>query len=306
MSSISRTQALEISHPDVLGSYLASNATDQLLPRIPKLPVVGDSLQTVKVAALATAEFVTSGGVANASATDYTSPARQFPLRRIPARVEVNGDIAQNVSMINDVFEQQIQAKMIGMWNAVGEKLIYGTGVDPEPAGLATLAAENPDSIDNGGANLSLSNLDALIQKFRPWDGDTPRAFVMNRGRYAKFSALCHASGFDPVVMPDPMLGRPVAHYLGVPVLVSDWINDTETDTTTSVYLVGLGTREGEPQYGGLVWFYNKDTGPGIRVDGPHRTSNTTDLLFSTLELNIGFASLSTGSVVRLSRVGLT
>jgi hypothetical protein len=30
------------------------------------------------------------------------------------------------------------------------------------------------------------------------------------------------------------------------------------------------------------------------------------DLLFSTLELNIGFASLSTGSVVRLSRVGLT
>jgi hypothetical protein len=134
MSSISRTQALTISHADVLGSYIKTLETDQLLPRIPKMAVRGDSLQVADVATLATASFVTSGGTADASATDYDTPARSYPLRRVPTRVEVNGDIAQNVSMINDVFEQQIEAKMIAMWSAVGSKLIYGTGVDPEPA----------------------------------------------------------------------------------------------------------------------------------------------------------------------------
>ncbi len=64
-----------------------------------------------------------------------------------------------------------------------------------------------------------------------------------------------------------------------------------------------LGPRAGEPQFGGLVWCYNETTGAGIKVDGPHRTSATTDVMFATLDLNIAFASLSTGSVVRLSGV---
>jgi hypothetical protein len=38
-------------------------------------------------------------------------------------------------------------------------------------------------------------------------------------------------------------------------------------------------------------------------VDGPIRTSTDDDILFATLELNVGFASLSTGSVVRLQGV---
>jgi hypothetical protein len=90
---------------------------------------------------------------------------------------------------------------------------------------------------------------------------------------------------------------------MGVPVLVSDFITDTESTNKTSVYLVILGSRDGEAQFGGLVWFYNQDTGAGVRVDGPHRTSGATDVLFASLELNIGFASLSTGSVLRLSTI---
>jgi len=305
MSSISRPQALMISHADVLGSFMVGNTTDQLLPRIPKLAIRGDALQLAVVDTLATASFISSGGTADASETTYETDARSFPLRRIATKVEVNGDIAQNVSMINDVFEQQIQAKMIAMWNTVGDKLINGTGSDPQPAGLVTLGAENTLSFSNATANLSFANLDTMISLFSPWDGDTPRAFVMNSGRYKKLSALAHAAGFDLTIMPDRILGKPLAHYMGIPILVSDFITDTETSTTTSVYLVCLGTREGEPQFGGLVWGYNEDTGPGIRVDGPHRTSGTTDLLFATLELNICFASQSIGSVLRLSSVGL-
>src|SRR5207237_2915828 len=56
-------------------------------------------------------------------------------------------------------------------------------------------------------------------------------------------------------------------------------------------------TTDLDPQFGGLVWGNKRDTGGGIRTDGPHRTSDTADLLFSTLDLNICFACLSTGSV---------
>ncbi len=306
MSSLSRAQALQISHPDVDGSYVKSNNNDQLLARIPKLSVRGDSYQCAAVETLATASFILSGGVADASETTYEANARNFPLRRIAAKVELNGDIAQNVSMINDVFEEQIQAKMVAMWNAVGDGLINGNGTDPNPVGLVTLAVSHPDgAIDAAGAALTLANLDDMIRRVRPWDGNTRRAFVMNRGQYAKVIQAAHAAGFDLPVMPDMMLGRALVHYCGVPLLVTDWIADTENTNKTSVYLVILGPREGEPQYGGLVWFYNAETGPGIRVDGPHRTSGTGDLLFATLELNIGFASLSTGSVLRRFNIAL-
>ncbi len=301
MTSVTKAQALLLSHPQVLGAYLVNNNSDQLLPRVPKVMVRGDSLQCTEVDTLATASFIDSGGNADASATTYDSTARKFELRRIAAKVEVTGDIAQNVSMINDVFEQQIQEKMIAMWNTVGEKLIYGDNVTDEPAGLETLV-EAAQTISAAGA-LTLAHLDSMIEALYPWDGGTPRAFVMNRGQYSAFTALCHASGFTPQVKPDPILGLPVACYMGVPVLVSDFITDTETATTTSVYLTILGPRDDEPQFGGLVWFYNEDTGAGIRVDGPHRTSAEADLLYADLELNIGFATLSPGSLIRLSDV---
>jgi hypothetical protein len=117
-------------------------------------------------------------------------------------------------------------------------------------------------------------------------------------------AGLARTAGFELSVRPDPVLGRPLPHYTGIPLLVSDWITDTESGTKTSVYLVILSAREGEPQLGGLVWGYNPETGAGIRVGGPYRTNaSAADLLFSTLELNLAFASLSTGSVLRLSNV---
>lgn len=305
MSSVSRSQALLLSHPQVLGSYLPTNESDQLLVRLPKVPVRGDSYQCTPIDTLATAGFVTSGGTPDASATTYAAEARRFPLRRVAAKVEVNTDIAQNVSLVNDVFQQQIEAKQIAIWNAVGAQLVAGDNADPNPAGLEFFAAEHPAGVLSMGAVLSLAKLDDMIKEVRPWGGRTPRYFVMNRGQYARLSALSRAAGFQLPTLPDPILGEPLLHYAGVPILVSDWITDTEevSNDKTSVYLVILGTREGEPQYGGLVWFYNQDTGAGVRVDGPHRTSDAVDLLFADLEVNLGFATLSTGSVLRLRNI---
>jgi hypothetical protein len=304
MTSVSRAQALQLSHPQVLPSYLGQNNTDQLLARIPKMMVVGDSLQCTEIDTLGPAAFIDSGGTANDVATSYQIPARKFELRRIAAKVVVDGDIAQNVSMINDIFEQQIQAKQISVWNTVGEQLISGDDVSPNPAGLEFFAAEHPDGVQSAGNNpITLAMLDDMIELVRPWDGSQLRAFVMNRGQYAKVCQAARDKGFQLPCIADAILGRKLVHFLGVPLLISDWITDTEPNDTTSVYLVHLGEREGEPQLGGLVWFYNEDTGPGIRVDGPHRTSSTADQLYCDLDLNIGFATLSTGSVLRLSDI---
>ena len=76
MSSISRAQALLISHADVLGSYVKTNATDQLLPRIPKMGVRGDSLQAAAVSTLATASFPCRSSRASRSRRYTTSSSR--------------------------------------------------------------------------------------------------------------------------------------------------------------------------------------------------------------------------------------
>lgn len=303
MTSVSRAQALLLSHPQVLGSYLPTNNSEQLLVRIPKVPIRGDSYQCAVIDTLATASFVSSGGATDDSATTYEAEARVFPLRRIAVKTEVNADIAQNVSMVNDVFEQQIAAKQIAVWNAVCNKLINGTGADPDPAGLAFFAAEHPAGVISLGTALTFAALDNMIKLVRPWGGGTLRYFVMNSGQYAKVNSLAHAAGFCLPTMPDPVMGEPLLHYCGVPILVSDWILDTESTNKTSVYLAILGTRENEPQYGGLVWFYNQDTGAGARWGGPQKTSSAVDVLFSDGEVNIGFATLSTGSVLRTSNI---
>ena len=44
MGSVDKSQALLVSHAQVLGAYVGSYPTDQLLPRIPKMMVRGDSL----------------------------------------------------------------------------------------------------------------------------------------------------------------------------------------------------------------------------------------------------------------------
>jgi hypothetical protein len=303
MASISRDQALLLSHADVRKAFLANNNTDHLLPRIPRIVVRGDSLQVTRIDTLATAGFVSSGGAVDNSATSYITTARKRFLRRIAVKVEVNADIAQIVSQINDVFDAQIQAKMVAVWNEVSEQLIYGDEVDPNPAGIATLAAEHPDGVLSLGTPLTLAAMDDMIKRVRPWGGNTPRFFVMNRGQYAKLTGLAHSSGFDLPFHPDPVLGEMVAHYMGVPILVSDWITDTESTNKTSVYLLILGERTGDALLGGLVWFYSAAIGEGIRADGPFRVSTTSDVLFTDLEINLGFQSLSTGSVLRLSNI---
>ncbi len=304
MSSVSRTDALLLSHPSVLGSYVGINNTDQLLPRIPKLPVMGDGYQVTAVATLGGAAFVTSGASVDVVATTYTSPARNRELRRIAAKAEVAGDIAQNLSMINDIFQQQIEAKSVSIWNTVGDKLINGLGTDPEPAGLEVFASENPlGVVDAGGVNLTFAHLHALIEGMRPWDGGQLRYFVMNRDMYSDLLTLANTAGFRLECKREPILNRPVLHYAGVPVLVTDWIPNDEGTANTSVYIVHLGTRESEAQFGGLVWCYNEDTGAGIRVDGPHRTSAATDLLYADLDLNIAFATQSTGAVYRVKNI---
>ena len=314
MGSVDRTQALLLSHPDVIGAYIKDNKSDQFLPRIPKMAVRGDALQCTSVASLGGAMFISSGGMVDEDATTYDTPARKFELRRIASKVEVAGDIAQNVSMINDVFEQQIQAKMVATWNTVSTQLITGDDTEPNVAGLRSLA--NDFDYDGGvitgpitplaGTNqpFALADLDRMIKLQRPWDGGQPRAFVMNSTQYANLAALAHGSGFELPYYPDPILQRPVMHYQGVCVLISDFIlNDEGVNNTTSIYLVHLGPREGDAQFGGFIWFYNEDTGAGIRVDGPHRTSAQEDILYADLELNIGFASLSTNAVLRLQEV---
>jgi hypothetical protein len=130
----------------------------------------------------------------------------------------------------------------------------------------------------------------------------------MNSSQYTHLLGLARAAGFTLDYAPDPILGRSLATYGGVSILVSNFIPNDEGagNDETSIYFVHMGTRDGDNLLGGLVWFYSEDTGPGIRVDGPHRTSQATDTIFADLEINIGFASLSANAVLGMRQIAAT
>jgi len=302
MSSDNREPSRAGSRSDGLGHLPTSSATEQLLPRIRKV-----GLRFVPKSPAVQGQAPTADSQARGRPDSSTEEvaARQILCGRITARIEVAGDLRENEPIIKEIFEGQIDRKVAEMWNAVRDQLVYGPGVSPHLSGLVVLGGENPRSFSNGGGDLSLASLDALIERSLPAGVGMTLAFVMNSGRFQRLESLAQGAGLDLAISPDPVLGERIAHYKGIPILVTDAISDTETGATTSVYLVRLGTSAGAPQVAELAWCYNADQGPGIQVDGPRWDPEVPDLLCATLELCIGFASKSNGSVLRLSDVGL-
>jgi hypothetical protein len=310
MSLLSETLARQSAVPDGLYPYVRTLENDQLTPRLTAtaIPIHGDSLQIPAILGLTLPAYTLAGDTIDSLATEYEATARRYFLRNIRAQVQVSGKVAQAVSDSRgvDLFRSQIDAKMLGMWSSVGSRVLYGTDVDPQPAGLITLADQNPNGlIDASGAASSLTTLDNMIELMSPVDGGSPLAFVMNSRQFKRMTSLACSLGCGFQFMPDPVLGRNLLHYMGIPLLRSDYILNTEeaTSNRTSIYLVYLGARPQEPLLGGLVWFYKEDIGLPIQVSPPARSSDPIDVMYCDLELIHGLASLSKNAVLRTRNI---
>lgn len=86
-------------------------------------------------------------------------------------------------------------------------------------------------SPSNASATLALADIDYLIDLIKP---GTPNALLVSRRARRKITALARASGSVMRETHDD-LGRPVAHYADIPLIVSDRVPCNFDDSTTGV-----------------------------------------------------------------------
>ncbi len=180
--------------------------------------------------------------------------------------------------------------------------MISGSSVtDPNAFdGLATLLPASDGQVmypAAAGGSLTLSLLDQLIDLVL---GGKPDILLMSKRTRRKLKSLLAASAHY-VESGETSFGRRVMMYDGIPVFVSDFINDTEAanDTTgntfSSIYAIHFGVDEG------LCGITNG--GIDVMDLGPLETK---DAMRVRVRWYVGLAELRHSAIARMNGVSAT
>ncbi len=230
---------------------------------------------------------------------DLAATSPRFRLAWIVGRVELSGDVLPLSAAAREVFAEAVAAKKVALWHLVREKMIYGSGLEPEPSGLQALAAVHPLGVASLGRLLDLASLSAWIAAGREGASEADQALVMNARLMRWILHLLEGAGSEPAYLQDAVLGLRLPCFDGLPILVSDYVRDDESGGGTSIYRVRLGRPWADPRDGGLIKFFAPGSAGEIRI-GMH-----ADGLDATLEHAIGFAALDREAVQRLRGIEL-
>ncbi len=212
--------------------------------------------------------------------------------------------------------QQDLQALMLSMkakaiGRAVQNEMIYGDVDDVDPKGFDGLhqilgpvtGAQDvlAGSTTNGGPG-TFSKLDEMIDKVKP---GPPDALIMSRRSRRQMQKLARSqgAGLQVVEIGGASIAIRVASYGGIPILINDFITDTENvvdggfdaktgDDTSSIFGVKFGAE-------GL---YGIDGGNGIEVEDVG-TLETKDAYRRRVKWYTALVLMSTLALARMSGV---
>lgn len=200
------------------------------------------------------------------SSADETYTQVSASLRRYYKQWDLDDFITQNYKNVNDAKMIALDQVRKGVQLGLEDQLIYGDdSVDTDSFdGLhAIVAANTAMVIEEGSASagtaLNITNMYNLQDLIRP----APELFMMNRNMRNRFSQLALGGSTSiPLMTIDVQwgdIGRKVLSWDSIPFLVSDFITQTESvSTTTYSAKTGgatttiFGLRKGRIENGGL------------------------------------------------------
>lgn len=223
-----------------------------ILGRLPFLSVEGNSYRYNQEAALGFAEWHAIGDTWTESSSAFS--AKTANLTILGGDVDIDNFIQQTRSDVNDQRAIQVSKKAKAVAQEFETQVISGDGTANRIEGLAKWYSTNagvrtaPDSQvmlagENGG-DLSTQLMDELIDRVFP---GKPDALIMPRRTRRKLKQVLAESSHYLEVGGDEF-GRQVMMYDGIPVLVSDYIPENETQGSgtglSSIYAVTFGAGE--------------------------------------------------------------
>ena len=227
------TEAQKMSNTVLLKGIIQTIVTESdVLKFLPFRPVVGNSLTYNQETTQPTADFFASGDTWNESTGTRTQ--QTAALKILGGDADMDEFERVTLSDQNDLEAVLLEEKAKAVAYVFDKKFIYGDAsvASKEFSGLHKLVSTASPAmvIDQGsgttGAAMSLYNLDKTVDLVKP---GRPDALVMNktiRRRLRNFYRSTSTYSFRMEVGED---GKPMEYYGDIPILLDDFILQTET-----------------------------------------------------------------------------
>src|SRR4051812_605716 len=250
-----------------------------MLRLMPFIEIEGNSFKYTQENTLGGASFYPVNGVWSEATASFTQ--RTVNLAILGGDSDVDNFVQRARSNVNDQRAIQTVLKAKDVARKWEQSVIYGdSSADPNAFdGLATvittsgLSAQVITPAASGGAT-TLALIDQLIDLVR---GGKPDCLLTTRKQRRKLKALLTASAHY-VESGESSFGRNVMHYDGIPVLISDFLTDTEAadngtgNTFSSMWALHFSPADGLTGLtnGGDRGAGHRAAGDEGRQSGPH------------------------------------
>lgn len=241
--ALSLTEAAKLSNDIVLAGVIETVVMESpILQSMPFIEIVGNALTYNRENTAATAAFYGVGGTWTESTPTFTQVTAS--LKILGGDADVDNYIRQTRSNVQDIEASVLQLKAKALAHKFEDTFINGdtTGDGNSFDGIRKVCeiGQTPTMGTNGGV-LTLDKLDELIDQHRP---GKPEMLLMSKRSRRKLSSLRRASG-NVLETDVNAFGQRVLYYDGIPIGVSDWVADNETEGTStdcsSIYALSFG-----------------------------------------------------------------
>lgn len=240
------------------GVYENVITTSELAPFLQFMSFEGNSLVYNRENALPSSSTYAVGSTWADTEPTYTKKTASLAI------VDVQSPLDRYALQTRGNVQSQEAALFAGMAKSLSRKIedLIITGepeaVTTEFEGLDSLCrsetrmmAMDDGVVDGPGAaetELTLDRLDAMIDQV---ENDLPDILIMNKTMRRKLTSLCRASSSSGIMVPSmDEFGRQVFRYNTVPIVISDYITNSEayndastwpSSTATTIFAVKLG-----------------------------------------------------------------
>ena len=269
--------------------------------------VLGNSLTYNRENTLGTAQFYDPADVWVESTPTVTQVVAK--LKIVGGDADLDKFLALTRSNEQDLRAMVLSLKAKAVVRAIENELIYGDvddvnakGFDGlhEILGVVTGAQDVLAGSATTGGPGTFSKLDEMIDKVKP---GPPDALIMSRRSRRQIKKLARSQGWDLALSQPSGLNRPINFYNDIPILVNDFITDTEDcvdggfggktgDDTTSIFGVKFGAE-------GL---HGIDGGQGLTVEDVGALE-TKDASRIRVKWYMSLVLMSTKALARLSGI---
>ena len=255
--ALTLTESAKLSQDMLLTGVIETIVKDSpVLQAIPFIEVVGNGLTYNQEKTLPSVAFYEPGDTWDESTPTFTQVTAN--LKILGGDADVDNFVKATRSNLQDLEATVVALKAKATQQTFDTTFIDGNSTTNSKAfdGIDKLAvASQTVSMGANGGALTLDKLDEAIDKVR---GGKPDMLIMSRRSRRKLSALGRAAGSGVVVADRNQFGMMTDYYDGIPVGVSDYVNDAKTVGTSrdcsTIYAVqwGEGAVAGLTAPGGL------------------------------------------------------